>query len=265
MITGCGPPLLLLAACGTVLPVLGGLFSAAAANWSRDGMNYSAMLEDAIRVVQGNRREPTPVTTEARTAPLLALEIALLQQIERDGDVVVQPITEGSVLYHRGDLANSDRFKVFVRPDQACFVYVLSLDSTGWLQVLFPADGRGQQLASGSELFLPPSPDIDMSYAVDRFGGLETLYFIASRDRNLELERALEPFIGLERHPIDDPAAVADLGDAHVVRGIASRGVPGHATVQTRAGERGFATEVLRVAAQGELVLTRTFRHEVAR
>lgn len=97
------------------------------------------------------------------------------------------PIEENSVL------SSGDQYKVIFTPDQNGHVYVFQADSAGQIFQLFPMAQYGKHelnnlnpVQGGSIYYLPAQ---DKAFTLDRQTGVERIYFIGSKDRNVELER----------------------------------------------------------------------------
>lgn len=238
--------------CEAMLPFAGRLIATAVGNYDPQ---YGKLVEDLTTAL---RTEPAAASSAA--AGPMQLEVALLRQDEQDGRIVPVPMQNGDVLHWRGSLEESDKFKIFFRPDRDCFVYVVLVDSTGFVQVLHPAAGVGVPTRAGTGTFLPPG-DLDLAYAVDQHRGLETIYFVASLQRRTDLEAVLRPFLGLERPPLQDPAGVQTLDESFVERGIAARSPAGVAEVRIDGRRSSFDTQAFSTAAGSDLVLTRWFDH----
>jgi hypothetical protein len=246
LFTGC-----MLAACETILPLAGRLLATAAGNYDA---KYGQLVEDLTSALRAQHGKGAVETTE------LTLEVALLRQEDRAGEVVPVPMADGERLSWRGSLEASDRFKIFFRPSADCFVYVVLIDSTGFVQVLHPETGTGLLARAGQGTFLPPG-NLDLAYAVDQHRGIETIYFTASRAPRTDLEQALRPFLGRKRPQLDRALGVAQLADDYLQLGIASRGTGGPAAVPVRTGTARFVTEAFVKAAGKDLVVTRWFDH----
>ncbi|MCR9244876.1 MAG: DUF4384 domain-containing protein [bacterium] len=241
-----------LTGCETILPLAGRLIATAVGNYDS---KYGKLVEDLTKALQ---KRPSGETTKASEP--LTLEVALLRQEDRGDQIVPVPIRNGDPLFWRESEAASDRFKIFFRPNEACFVYVVLIDSTGFVQVLHPADGFAIVTSADEGRFLPEG-DLDLAYAVDEHRGVETIYFVAARERRADLEQVLAPFVGLERpQPATDMGVPADAG--HFLElGVADRSAGRAAEV--RSGDRmlRFPTEAFLEAAGRDLVVTRWFDH----
>ncbi|MBU0928157.1 MAG: DUF4384 domain-containing protein [Spirochaetes bacterium] len=98
-----------------------------------------------------------------------------------EGEIVPLDFSE------RVGVAGEDLFKIFVRPVGGAFVYVLLLDSSGALDLLFPASfGDFAAAAYAGGHFVPPGDDW---FALDGTRGVETFYLVASASRLDDLER----------------------------------------------------------------------------
>lgn len=228
-------------------PVLGRVLDVAATNF---GAPYRQLLGGLLGTI---RLEPADDTASAP----MTLEVALLRQLDRDGEVVAEAIRNGDVLHWRGSPEDSDRFKVFFRPSDDCYVYVVNIDSTGWANVLHPEDGVGKPTRAGTENFSPASDD---AWAVDGYRGIETMYFVASRQRRLDIEEALQPFVGRERP--DPPAGVTITEPGDQIFDFAERIGGAEALLPIAATTVLFDTQAFKEIAGKNLVVTRWFRHE---
>jgi hypothetical protein len=203
---------------------------------------------------QGARPPATPSAGPAATP--LVLEVALLRETGSDGSGAATPIADGDLLTFRPE-GGSDRFKVFFRPGGRYFVYVILVDGTGWVQPLFPQSPEENPVEPGRGRFLPGG---DLAFEVDEYRGVETIYFVASRERRADLEEAMERFAALTREEPD--AALAVLEPPVIERGVAERRPGGQAVLTTRSGDATLATTTfLSDLLASDLVITRWFHH----
>jgi hypothetical protein len=240
------------------LTALGKVAQAAAENYVPE---HAARVDKVMTFLQGHvvsegYEERGVITTSVGAPEGLALEFALLRRTQtgalvsiEDGDV----LTDG-----RGDPQGGDRFGIHLSVAESAYVYVVSADATGWIQPLFPleAPGYANPLPAGARLFLPAR---GQWYALDQARGVETFYFIASTEPLSELERLLAPFAGQERPPTKNVEYASVEQPELITRGV----------VKTRPGETAapgagsVATQrFLGAAGEGELVVTRWFRHD---
>ncbi|MBM3300164.1 MAG: caspase family protein, partial [Deltaproteobacteria bacterium] len=96
----------------------------------------------------------------------------------------VRPLEDAAVL------RSFQRVGVTFRPESDCYVYVLWKDSTGGMGCLFPnprlTEGTGH--VRGGQTYWLPSQEGERWYVLDDKCGEETIYFVASRERNGKLE-----------------------------------------------------------------------------
>jgi hypothetical protein len=150
-----------------------------------------------------------------------------------------------------------DRFGVMFATTEPAYVYIVSIDATGWAQTLFPypdIPGFSNPVEPGKPVLLPN----EQLYGLDEARGVETIFVLASRTPNYELENALEPLRGMERiasvasRGADERVSVPMVGQRGLV-GI----VPGVARAQGASLDRFFTAP-----GTGELAFSRWFIHE---
>jgi hypothetical protein len=111
-----------------------------------------------------------------------------VQFVYKDDHDQVKQLTNESVL------KSGQRVGLSFRADADCYVYVLWWDSTGKVGRLFPnpklTEGTGQARA-GQTSWLP-SKGSKHWYILDRNPGEETVYLIASRERNTKIDTLYE-------------------------------------------------------------------------
>lgn len=95
---------------------------------------------------------------------------------------------------HESILKSGSKIGVAFQPEADCFVYIFWWDSTGAVGKLFPnpklTEGSGEVRAGVS--YWLPSKDGKHWYVLDENIGTETIYFVASRQRNPQLENLYE-------------------------------------------------------------------------
>lgn len=102
--------------------------------------------------------------------PPIILETGFFQQ--RAGSGIVESLNEGSILR-----TSSDKYFVFLRPLQDCFVYLLQEDAQGNIHLLFPDNGRDASVRAGQDYWVPR---FGKSFTLDEIRGEETLYLVAT-------------------------------------------------------------------------------------
>ncbi|MGD8382170.1 MAG: DUF4384 domain-containing protein [Syntrophobacterales bacterium] len=89
-------------------------------------------------------------------------------------------------------LTSGDHYKIVFTPDKDCFVYIFQVDSSGQAFQLFPMKSfRGVPVnqfnpVKQAKKYVLPSPD--KAFVLDQKSGIERIYFVASIERNRELD-----------------------------------------------------------------------------
>ncbi|HJT21141.1 MAG TPA: DUF4384 domain-containing protein [Nitrospira sp.] len=143
---------------------------------------------------------PEPVT----------LDVALVRQAASDKGKEVKLIHDGETL--RGE-KDGDRFKIIVRTNCECFVYIISVDGSGWAQPVFP-------IANGT-VSNPIKPETEQAfpegqywYQLDQYKGIETFFFVASPARRTDIEESFAQLSGQQRPAgqvaakVEEPAVI---------------------------------------------------------
>jgi len=114
----------------------------------------------------------------------LSFNVNYVYRAKGMGDL--KPIKKGDILQ------SGDHYKIIFSPDKASYVYIFQVDSAGQVFQLFPLKGfKGASLdnrnpvKSGKTYILPAG---DKAFILDKQAGLERIYFIASKERDTELE-----------------------------------------------------------------------------
>lgn len=97
----------------------------------------------------------------------------------------IRPLTSESVL------KSGQRLGVAFKPETDCYVYIFWWDETGSVWKMFPnpkyGDGDGKVLA-GKTYWLPSRKGQQHWYVLNQTPGMETIYFVASRNKNATLD-----------------------------------------------------------------------------
>jgi hypothetical protein len=122
-------------------------------------------------------------------APEFAVDFALLQSVEQNGEQVPVPMKDGQVLRR----ADGDRFQIYLSPSSDVHVYIYLIDGTGWIQRLYPDDGSSHvnPVRSGSELILPRS---DLYFGLDEYPGVHEIFVLISPNPRNDVETALAAY-----------------------------------------------------------------------
>jgi hypothetical protein len=97
-------------------------------------------------------------------------------------------------LTNQSVLKSGDKLGISFQPNSDCFVYIFWWDSSGKAGRLFPnpqlTEGGGE--VRGGHTYWLPSKQGKCWYVLDNNPGTETIYFVASRQRNEKIERLSE-------------------------------------------------------------------------
>lgn len=201
--------------------------------------------------------------TWPRSAPEpIALDVALLRQQNTPSGKQLVLMNDGDVLKDgRGNPQAGDKFKIAFRSNCTCYVYVITVDGSGWIQWIFPKKNgsAGNPVVKDREYTLPEGP---YSYSLDQFRGVETIFFVASYGQRTDLEQNLAPFMGRERAATTTPAQVEV--PPVIPNGFGKTEVGQSVTVSSESGQSQQFTPRTYVSKQvGEdLRVTRWFKHE---
>lgn len=179
------------------------------------------------------------------------------------------PVVDGEVLYDRfGTHEEGDSLKLCFRTSLDCWVYILSIDGTGYAQPIFPSTFAGftnPVKANQPYMF----PDGNEWIPLDSHRGVEHLYFLASRTPRPDLDQALTTIAACVREEDsvrhqDRKEELAQVQSAAPVSGgfdkTRTSTVPG---VENKQGEK-FPVEAQIFANKtaADIVVTRWFRHQ---
>jgi hypothetical protein len=246
--------------------------------------NYGKESADELRDVLGSFFEPrqTGTTASARAAPAiepeaavnpLGLEVALL----RDDTPFTRGILGGNSRLQLADLEanpvlrdgvgreeSGDRLRVSFTPTQDCWVYVIEVDATGYVQPVFPnpyVSAETNPVAAGTTVLIP---DGNEAFELDGYRGEEHFFFLASRSPRHDLERQLKLLQQREVRP--EPQSTTTVQSPIV----ASRGIQGGSSRarrrETVATQDGAKAEVsveqwLGEVGADEIVVSLPFQH----
>ncbi len=201
------------------------------------------------------------VASPQATGPL-ALDLALLRKSVVNGVVTLVPSQDGEVLRDgRGNPQAGDKFKIVFRSNAPTYVYVVSIDGSGWAQGLFPSKNApvSNPIAPNVEYSVPQGA---LWHSLDQFRGVETLYVVGSRHPRPDIEAILTTIAGRERHPSATPQQEQQ---APIIPNGYGGAQPGPLTAVP--GESGHVQQVMTTTymaggPEQDLRITRWFRHE---
>lgn len=178
---------------------------------------------------------------EAQAPDKLSLDLAVVY-LGADGKL--HPVREGTVM------TSQDHYAVYLKPAQACHVYIYQVDAAGDTIRLFPNaqfQTRANPLEPGAEAWAPNDRSF---YFLDETKGTETIYVIASR----ESQEALESLVTARKEEFSDK-----------VKGLKLMGVGGarNLSVVKAAPLKGSAADILsrQLGAASDFVYSVSFQH----
>ena len=192
----------------------------------------------------------------------VAVDVALVTQQSTPQGPRVILMNDGDVL--RGNPQNpqaGDKFKLVVRSNCDCYVYMVSIDGSGWAQGIFPAKGSRypNPVRKDEEYAFPEGANW---YALDEVPGVETFYIVLSPHQRPDLEESIARVAGNERPKTR--AAGQVTAAAVIPNGFATKDAGRATTVRSEGGQQAQVTPTTYVAkAPGEdVTVTRWFKHE---
>lgn len=188
----------------------------------------------------------------------VALDVALIRQVNGSNGKQIALMQDGETL--KGG-ENGDRFKLVVRTNCECFVYVISIDGSGWAQSVFPvANGTvNNPLKPEVEQAFPDGP---YWFTLDQFKGVESFFLVASPARRTDVEESLGQLAGQQRPA--GPVA-AQVEEPAIIPNGFGKTQTGQATQVRDDGQQAVqVTPLSYVAAKvgDDVRVTRWFRHQ---
>ena len=192
----------------------------------------------------------------------VAVEVALVRQkitakgkevvLMNDGDV----LTDGGVNKEAGD-----RFKIVVRTNCDCYLYMMSIDGSSWAEAVFPSKGNKtpNPVKKDQEYAFPEGPHW---FSLDQVKGIETFFVVASANRRTDLEESIAQ-MAAETRPTT--TIVAKVEEPPVIpQGVGSVKTRGIITVKDETGTAIQVTSLSYAASQSgqDVTVTRWFKHE---
>lgn len=97
-----------------------------------------------------------------------------------------------NVLENGSTIQSGDHYKIIFTPNQDCYVYIFQVDSANMVYSLFPMEQFGKltlnnlnPIKAGQTYYIPAE---EKSFILDNQTGTERIYFLASFERDPELE-----------------------------------------------------------------------------
>jgi len=192
----------------------------------------------------------------------VAVDVALLRQkiTEKGKEVVL--MNDGEVLKDGGTNKEAgDRFKIVVRTNCDCYLYIMSIDGSGWAEPVFP--GKDSKIPNPVKKDQEYAfPEAGHWYTLDQVKGIETFFIVASANRRSDLKESFAQLAG-EKRP--DTQIVAKVEEPPIIpRGVGSVTSRGILKVQDETGAALTVTPLSYAAAQSgqDVTVTRWFKHE---
>ena len=191
----------------------------------------------------------------------VAVDVALVRQKQTAKGKEVVLMNDGEVLHDGGGKKDAgDKFKLVVRTNCDCYVYIVSIDGSGWAEPIFPKPGTmPTPLKKDQEVAFPEGP---YWFSLDQVKGIETFFIVASANRRTDLEEAMAKMAAETRPAVP---IVAKVEEPPVIpRGVGATRTRGIITVKDEAGNPAQVTPVSYVASEPgqDVTVTRWFRHE---
>jgi len=197
-----------------------------------------------------------------RSIEPIALDVALLRQVVAGDVKKVAVMNDGEVLKDgRGNPQAGDKFKIVFRANCECYVYVISVDGSGWAQAIFPDKNfPGANPIKKDQEYTFPSDQY--WFTLDQYRGIETIFFVASYTKRTDLEEVLASMSGQDRPAIGPPAQVEV--PPIIPNGFGKTQSAQPTLVRSESGQPAQVTPTTYIAAQAgeDLRVTRWFKHE---
>ena len=171
-------------------------------------------------------------------------------------------MNDGEVLKDGGvNKEAGDRFKIVVRTNCDCYLYITSIDGSGWAEPVFPTtDSKTPNPVKKDQEYA--FPEDGHWYTLDQIKGIESFFVVASANRRTDLE---ESFAQLAAEKRPETKIVAKVEEPPVIpRGVGSVTSRGIIKIQDDTGATLQVTPLSYAAAQSgqDVTVTRWFKHE---
>ncbi len=192
----------------------------------------------------------------------VSVDVAMVRQKQTGKGKEVVLMNDGEVLKDGGaNKEAGDRFKIVVRTNCECYLYITTIDGSGWAEPVFPVkDGKTQNPVKKDQEYA--FPEDGHWYTLDQIKGIESFFVVASANRRADLE---ESFAQLAAEKRPEAKIVAKVEEPPVIpRGVGSVKSRGIIKVQDDTGATLQVTPLSYAAAQSgqDVTVTRWFKHE---
>ena len=183
----------------------------------------------------------------------LQVSIDLIKEEFKDGKFIAVSVTDGQTL------TQSDNYKILIQSQTPCYIYIAQLDATGKMDPIFPS--RFTQWRNPIQAnMLYDIPTKTNWFYLDANVGVETIYFIASRNQRLDIERIFSE-LEMKNQTLVQQNPVSMKYANLITRGIG--GVrPGEIqSVSFQNGSQGQFASTIFESVDADFVMTRWFHH----
>jgi hypothetical protein len=192
----------------------------------------------------------------------VAVDVAMIRQKQGAKGKEVVLMNDGDVLKDGGaNKESGDRFKIVVRTNCDCYLYIMSIDGSGWAEPIYPSkDNKAATAVKKDQEYA--FPEGGHWYTLDQVKGIETFFVVASANRRTDLEESIG-HLAAETRP--ETKIVAKVEEAPVIpRGVGSVKSRGIIKIQDDTGTKIQVTPLSYAAAQSsqDVTVTRWFKHE---
>jgi len=192
----------------------------------------------------------------------VAVDGALVRQKQTEKGKEIVLMNDGEVLKDGGvNKEAGDRFKIVVRTNCDCYIYITSVDGSGWAEPVFPTiDSKVVNPVRKDEEYA--FPETGHWYTLDQIKGIESFFVVASVNRRLDLEESLSKLAAEKRPNVN---IVAKVEEPPVIpRGVGSVKTRGILKVQDETGTAIQLTPLSYAATppNQDVTVTRWFKHE---
>ena len=190
----------------------------------------------------------------ASNSQQLDVQFDLVREVNQGGNYQAQWMKDGDRLTQR------DNYKVVFQSNIPCYIYIVQLDSTGKMDTIFPSRySRGGNPVDSTANYSVPA-DENWFY-LNENKGIETIYFIASKERRNDIEELLYNLEAKNSYLVQ-MQRVSMQSYAPVYRGIGGVRESCRQAVRFQNGNQGEYGSTLFSSIDADFVVTRWFYHE---
>jgi len=213
------------------------------------GAPYAALVSSFFVIATSVASEEEPSDVHS-----LEVEIDVVKEVYLSGGYQARRVADGDIL------TKNDNYKAMFRCNMQCYMYIIQLDSTGKMDPVFPSSyfAWGNPVEPHTVFSLPPE---NKWFYLDENNGVETIYFVASRSRRLDLEQLFSKFEEVNRSLVQESPVSLDSAVV-ITRGIEGVREGGKQTVHFQDGSQGQFASTLFSSIQADFVVTRWFYHQ---